>query len=297
MGKPFAKVDTALRDHPKAVAAGPYAMGVWLAALCYIRDHLTDGFVPREAVPGFFGGGDENLKAVAKLVAQGLFLEAPGGFQLANYAVKNQTKEQVNTAIEGARERMRRVRESRRSSDDVRANIERTNAFVPPSPSPSLSDLDQDPTRARDHGAELVPVVPGNAVNDDAATPPPWFLDACAAVDLVAGEKLTVGECWLRYHGHRAGTPGKRPGKADAQYWLTSVVVPELRRERERTKRLASLPASAPRGAPEPAPAPYHREWKPPKDQGTPIRGEEAARLGDGLQAALGGGAGRGRSA
>ncbi len=50
------------------------------------------------------------------------------------------------------------------------------------------------------------------------------------------GITLPVAEAWLRYAGHRAGK-GIAPTAADAQYWLTTVMVPEAR---EVTRRSAS---------------------------------------------------------
>lgn len=56
---------------------------------------------------------------------------------------------------------------------------------------------------------------------------------------------LRPADCWLRYAGHRADK-GKRPEANDARYWLTTVMVPEARKEaaaaarqRERDKRFA----------------------------------------------------------
>lgn len=135
-----AKVETALRDHPKAVECGPTAMGVWLGALLYIRDHLTDGFIPHGAIAGLFGGGKANASAAKRLANAGLFEEVEGGYMLAKYSEKNQTKAQVNSAIEEARERMRK----RRSSTFVRTNIDRTNKEVPTSTSISSSGSDPE---------------------------------------------------------------------------------------------------------------------------------------------------------
>lgn len=147
-----AKVETSLRDHPKALAAGPAAMGVWLAGLLYIRDHLTDGFIPREVVPGLFGGGAHvGFRSVRSLVKVGLWVEVEGGYMLAKYAEKNQTKAEVIAAFDAARERMRRLR----SSGVVRANKRRTNAEVPISTSISISS--QDPEGVQGEAEEPSP--------------------------------------------------------------------------------------------------------------------------------------------
>lgn len=50
------------------------------------------------------------------------------------------------------------------------------------------------------------------------------------------GIALPVAEAWLRYDGHRAGK-GIAPTAKDAQYWLTTVMVPEAREVARRNAR------------------------------------------------------------
>jgi hypothetical protein len=76
-------------------------------------------------------------------------------------------------------------------------------------------------------------------------TAPPWFAGVVEAVGMATLVDLRPADCWLRYHGHRAGK-GKRVDPNDARYWLTTVMVPEARKEakeaarqRERDKRYA----------------------------------------------------------
>lgn len=78
----------------------------------------------------------------------------------------------------------------------------------------------------------LAPIAPATVSPTDPI--PGWFRDASASVELTTGETLPVGECWLRYAGHRSGKVDKRPGRDDAVYWLTTVVVAEQRRDRQR---------------------------------------------------------------
>lgn len=88
--------------------------------------------------------------------------------------------------------------------------------------SSSLSDLDlrseiasEPPTQVRPKATE-----PGK--------PPEWFLTAVDVVAMATGIALPPGEAWLRYDGHRE-TKGMARTPSDAQYWLTSVMVPEAR--------------------------------------------------------------------
>ncbi len=60
---------------------------------------------------------------------------------------------------------------------------------------------------------------------------PIWFSAAIETVETQTGETLRPPDSWLRYSGHRAGK-GVSMGQQDAVYWLTTVMVPESRKER-----------------------------------------------------------------
>jgi hypothetical protein len=61
--------------------------------------------------------------------------------------------------------------------------------------------------------------------------PPAWFGEAIATVEVQTGETIRPSDSWLRYSGHRAGK-GIAKTPQDAVYWLTTVMVPEARKER-----------------------------------------------------------------
>lgn len=64
--------------------------------------------------------------------------------------------------------------------------------------------------------------------------PPDWWEPTLASIEMTTGESLPSGEAWLRYSGHRASKePPKPVSKPDAQYWLTSVMIPERRKARD----------------------------------------------------------------
>lgn len=76
-----------------------------------------------------------------------------------------------------------------------------------------------------------------NLTGGSSADPPPkWFGDLVAAIELQCVVDLRVPDCWLRYAGHREskseedGRP-RKPSPGDARYWLTTVMVPEARKE------------------------------------------------------------------
>jgi hypothetical protein len=93
-----------------------------------------------------------------------------------------------------------------------------------------------------DHVTDVTPVlvlsdlISSDLRSDLASGPPAWFGTALDVIEMNTGEKLPAGEAWLRYDGHRAGK-GIEPTAKDAQYWLTTVMVPELRKARDETAR------------------------------------------------------------
>jgi hypothetical protein len=192
----FAKVETSFRDHPKALAAELLGLGLWLCALTYCRDHLTDGFVPEAAMMGFCGG-KENKKAVKLLLSAGLIDRAPGGYFLSKYADKNDTKAQVEEAIEASRNRVRNHRMKRGGNGDVtRFTSDLCNANVPPSPS-LLSSLSERGEPERGPDPPMVAVAVGPSRNDnvvpEASEPVPLSAEDRYAQAYAEGQRLGGG--------------------------------------------------------------------------------------------------------
>lgn len=112
----WVKIDDRFAEHPKLMAAGALAWGVWAEAMAYCNRNLTDGFIP-VAVAEAFGGrwrtrvdgrvwqafvhcGDEMIAVDAEFVAAaladaGLWHRVDGGYQIHDYADYQPTKAQV----------------------------------------------------------------------------------------------------------------------------------------------------------------------------------------------------------
>jgi hypothetical protein len=117
----WVRIDDEFAQHPKVVAAGPLAMAMQVAALCYCNRNRTDGFVPwsaaRSLVPWEFlgeGGGDKKFirytvrvsaemvshdvdcaMVIALLVRAGMWHEIEGGYTIHHYLKYNRSKEEV----------------------------------------------------------------------------------------------------------------------------------------------------------------------------------------------------------
>lgn len=72
---PYFPVDDQMPFHPKIIAAGNAAVGVWTRAGAWSKGHATGGFVPTE-IASILGTREAN-----RLVEAGLWVEVDGGFR------------------------------------------------------------------------------------------------------------------------------------------------------------------------------------------------------------------------
>lgn len=87
---PWFQVDDQLGFHPKAVAAGNAAMGLWVRAGSWSMQQLTEGFVPAAIVRGL--GSPAQAK---RLVEVGLWISAPGGYQFHGWGERQMSKAEI----------------------------------------------------------------------------------------------------------------------------------------------------------------------------------------------------------
>ncbi|SDL33666.1 hypothetical protein [Streptomyces indicus] len=111
-------VDDSAHSHPKVVAAGNAALGLWLRCGTYAAQHLTDGIVPG-AVARMYGSKTQ----ITKLVTVGLWHErghtcthpkcaqpGPDEYAIHDYLEYNPTRAQVQGRKEREAEKKRRQR-------------------------------------------------------------------------------------------------------------------------------------------------------------------------------------------
>ena len=137
----WAKVDDSLWGSPKWLATPPRARGLWVTALSWCMDQLTDGYVPAHVLPTL-GGNRTDAKT---LVTVKLWREADGGWIFHDWLDYQPSREKVLADRAAAAERQRRAREkaaSRRESrrDSAVTHGEVTGAVTVPPTRP-------DPTR------------------------------------------------------------------------------------------------------------------------------------------------------
>ena len=147
------KIDDQFADHPKIVQAGPLASWLHMTAMCYAARYLTDGFVPRKALPRMvdFSGVTQDGTPIdvgtlaAQLVTAGLWAATETGWQIHDYLEYNPSRAQVLGERAAARERVAdtRAKQIRQSSGvfgecspEVRPNIGQSSGDVTPLPIP-----------------------------------------------------------------------------------------------------------------------------------------------------------------
>jgi hypothetical protein len=106
---PWFKVDDTLALHPKTVAAGNAALGLWTRAGAWSMQTLTDGFVPT-AVARQLGSRRE----AQRLVDVGLWDLKDDGYVFHEWEQRQPSRLQLNAERESARIRQQRGREAAR---------------------------------------------------------------------------------------------------------------------------------------------------------------------------------------
>lgn len=89
------RLDDNVPHHPKILTVGPVAAWLWVCGIAYAQRQLTDGVIPREAVPTL--GVANPRKHIDKLVTVGLWDEHPRGWQVHDYLAHNSTREEATT--------------------------------------------------------------------------------------------------------------------------------------------------------------------------------------------------------
>lgn len=130
------KVDDRLAFHPKAIAAGNSALGLWVRAGAWCAGNLTDGALPRHMI-GTLGAQKRDTK---RLVDAGLWVETEQGYQFVDWADWQPSKAQVSDRRRKTREKVAEWR-SRNASNPVTNRV--GNQGGNPAPDPTRPD----PTR------------------------------------------------------------------------------------------------------------------------------------------------------
>jgi hypothetical protein len=133
----WVKLDDQVAQHPKVLKAGPVAAWTWVCCIAYASRHLTDGFVPYEALATF--GVPQAAKHATKLVEVGLLEPDEGGYRVHDYHEYNAPSETVKAKRQEVASRVGAWRQKRTSNApcnsvtpplQVRSNIESVTCYT-----------------------------------------------------------------------------------------------------------------------------------------------------------------------
>lgn len=126
---PWFRLDDSFHSHPKVIAAGNEAAGLFVRCGTYAAEHLTDGYLDRDIVLLY---GNPELAAV--LVRVRLWHPRRRGWLIHDYLDYNPSREEVERDRKSGAERQRRRRERLLSRRDNAV----TNGVSPADPTRPL---------------------------------------------------------------------------------------------------------------------------------------------------------------
>lgn len=185
----WVRIDDSFAQHPKLAKAGPLAMAMQIAALCYCNRNLTDGFVPRaiartlldwEVVEssgrvctlaytsGMAGNDVTSEWVIGILVESGMWIERANGYQIHDYLEYQPSASEVKEQREKTKTRVNQWRNNKRRENDAPESNSHcnavTNGSVTPAPVPDpdpLPNIKKEKEEARQEPrAEVLPPEP-----------------------------------------------------------------------------------------------------------------------------------------
>jgi hypothetical protein len=130
---PWVKLDDQFYDNSKVLAAGPQAIALHIAGMCWVGGQLSDGRIPRHVLSALTGKAQVPTKTVERLVAVGLWEATPEGWEIHDWLQWNPPAEQVRAERAAGKVR---AEKSRRDRAERAANARA--GCADPSPSPSV---------------------------------------------------------------------------------------------------------------------------------------------------------------
>lgn len=134
----WVKLSDTFAEDPRLDEAGPLALALHVAALCYCSRQLTDGRISHATVRRLLVLDDPESLA-GRLVNVGLWKPTETGYELVDYLVDQPSADRVRDTQQKARERQQRWRDAKRGASrngDVDASRNASGDGAPPRPAP-----------------------------------------------------------------------------------------------------------------------------------------------------------------
>ena len=180
----WVKLDDRYATHRKLLRAGPVAMALDVAGMCYSAGHGTDGFIPAEALVAAapFLALPKARAAAAQLVAVGRWQTVEGGWRIHDFLDYNPSAAKREKDLEAGRARARASRDRRaanvqRSNGEPPAHVRRDSSEASPgvrvTPSPSPSTVVTGVPSPTLSGSDLAADKPDNQTGREGKARPP----------------------------------------------------------------------------------------------------------------------------
>lgn len=204
----WVKLDDGFVRHPRMVAAGLHGRALFIAGLCYCGAHLTDGRIPKAALPMLAAEAGVRVSVAAKLVEVGSWVDHGDVLEVHDFLVYNPSRAKVLGDREAGAERQRKSRESRPLSrvTDAVTSRDPSRSDVPTEQEQSMPSDGQQTKR----GTRL----PDDFDVDD--TLRRWAFENQIAVDLDAET-----EQWRDYHRAKGDTA--KDWRASWRTWMRNA--------------------------------------------------------------------------
>lgn len=232
---PWFRLDDSFHSHPKVIAAGNEAVGLYVRCGTYAAEHLTDGFLPKDVVL-LYGSG----ALAEKLTGVKLWHRARGGWTIHDYLDYNPSKQAVDKDRLKAAERQRRHRsgtEPRHNGDTALDQLLTNENAVDNSGNPTggkRTTTSQGIPSRRDNGVT-------NGVSHTTPTRPDPYIDG-SAVTQGAGQ-ARARDPDTRYRSADTAAARHPSARSAVEAALDAGIQPGQRPADERT--IASFAAQA----------------------------------------------------
>jgi hypothetical protein len=223
----WVKIDDRYATHRKILRAGPTAMALDVAGMCYAAVHETDGHIPSAALAAAapFLSKPKALAAAATLVEVGRWSKVSDGWQIHDFLEYNPSAAQRQQARDTSTERVRAHRDRKRRNADVTRydeTVKRTRNTTPgpipdppkagmgppkspPSQPPPSGPASPEPSHGADSAGQTHPRPALAAVPPDPGDPPNTqvngqvpALSAALMAQVSAELDATLGPAWRR---------------------------------------------------------------------------------------------------
>jgi len=102
---PWFSVEDTLAFHPKTIAAGNAAVGLWVRAGSWSMQILTDGEIPRDIARALGSPAEAR-----RLVEAGLWIPKDGGYEFHEWSQRQRSRVRVAADREATRRRQEKFR-------------------------------------------------------------------------------------------------------------------------------------------------------------------------------------------